>query len=193
MLVDDTRARILNVAQDLIQRRGLNAMSYEDISRAVGIKKASVHHHFTTKGDLVRAVVDRYRLGFQERVRSILASRASAATKLRRYFDLFGATLDAGKHDKACLCGMLAGEFLSLSDENAALVRGFLRDQTEHLEAILELGARDGSLMVGGDVSATASMLLATLEGGLLVARCDGGPKRMKLMLAEMVQLVTRA
>jgi len=193
MVVDDTRTRILDIAQDLIQRRGLNAMSYEDISRSVGIKKASVHHHFATKGDLVRAVVERYRFGFQERARSILASRASAATKLRRYFDLFVATLDAGKHDKACLCGTLAGEFLSLSDENVVLVRGFLRDQTEHLQAILELGARDGSLTVGGDVSATASMLLAMLEGGLLVARCDGGPKRMKLMLEEMVRLVARA
>ena len=32
-MVDDTRTRILDVAQDLIQRRGLNAMSYEDIRR----------------------------------------------------------------------------------------------------------------------------------------------------------------
>ena len=35
----DTRNRILDVAQDLIQRRGLNAMSFQDLSDSVGIKK----------------------------------------------------------------------------------------------------------------------------------------------------------
>ena len=68
----DTRARILDVAQDLIQRRGLNAMSFQDLSDAVGIRKPSVHHHFATKAEMVRALLERYQLEFAEIVRKVL-------------------------------------------------------------------------------------------------------------------------
>src|SRR5689334_9607965 len=42
----DTKTAIMDAAQELIQRGGANAMSYQDISEAVGIRKASIHHHF---------------------------------------------------------------------------------------------------------------------------------------------------
>ena len=48
----DTKTRILDVAQDLIQRLGVNGMSYKDISEVVGIRKASIHSHFPKKDDL---------------------------------------------------------------------------------------------------------------------------------------------
>ena len=54
-----TSQKIVDVATDLIKVRGYNAFSYQDISSLVGIRKASVHHHFSTKGDLGSAVVRR--------------------------------------------------------------------------------------------------------------------------------------
>jgi TetR/AcrR family transcriptional regulator, transcriptional repressor for nem operon len=39
----DTRTLILDAAQDLIQRLGANAVSYQHLSEAVGIRKASIH------------------------------------------------------------------------------------------------------------------------------------------------------
>ncbi|MCD4689251.1 MAG: TetR/AcrR family transcriptional regulator, partial [Desulfuromonadaceae bacterium] len=52
----DTKRHILDVAEDLIQRVGLNAMSYKHISDAVGIRKASIHHHFPKKDNLIDAL-----------------------------------------------------------------------------------------------------------------------------------------
>ena len=57
----DTADRILDTTERLIQTRGFNAISYQDISDAVGIKKASIHHHFPTKFGLGTAVIERYR------------------------------------------------------------------------------------------------------------------------------------
>jgi hypothetical protein len=45
----DTRTAIMDAAQDLIQRMGANAMSYQHISDAVGIRKASIHYHFAAE------------------------------------------------------------------------------------------------------------------------------------------------
>ena len=56
----DTKTAILDAAQDLIQRVGANAMSYQHISEAVGIRKASIHHHFPSKETLLEELIGRY-------------------------------------------------------------------------------------------------------------------------------------
>ena len=45
----NTRSQILDIAQNLIQKNGVNAMSYDDISKAISIRKASIHYYFPTK------------------------------------------------------------------------------------------------------------------------------------------------
>ena len=45
----NTKEAILDVAQDLMQRRGFNAVSYHDVCEVVGILKASMFHHFLSK------------------------------------------------------------------------------------------------------------------------------------------------
>ena len=69
----DTGEQILDRAEALIQTRGYSAFSYQDISEALGIRKASIHYHFPSKTDLGIAVVDRY----VERFGTALADRKS--------------------------------------------------------------------------------------------------------------------
>ncbi len=184
----DTRTRLLDTAQDLIQRRGLNAMSFADLSEAVGIRKASVHHHFASKSEMVHALLDRYLSQFGDAVDAILNARVSSKTKLRRYFALFQQTLESGQQDKGCLCGMLLAELDSLDDDGKARVRRFLDENTRCLRSILQEGADDGTFHAG---PGTADLILATLEGGLLIARCQGGPKRFAATLNRMLSLLT--
>lgn len=48
-----TSDKILEIAQSLIARGGYNGFSYADISAVIGIRKASIYHHFPTKAELV--------------------------------------------------------------------------------------------------------------------------------------------
>ena len=66
-----TADKILNVAEKLVQSRGFNAFSYQDVSKAVGIQKASLHYHFATKADLGVALIDRYRGNFLDALKAI--------------------------------------------------------------------------------------------------------------------------
>src|SRR5580765_2103628 len=115
----DTRPRILDAAQDLIQRLGANAISYQHISDEVGIRKASIHHHFPSKEDLVEALIRRYTEYFGGVVERILASDASATEKPRKYCALFEATLKQGDRDRACPCAMLGAELATLGSASA--------------------------------------------------------------------------
>jgi TetR/AcrR family transcriptional repressor of nem operon len=189
----DTRERILDVGQDLVQRRGINGMSFQDLSDAVGIRKASVHHHFASKTDMVSALLQRYRSEFGREVKPILESRKPAATKLKAYFGLFTDTLEQPGNNKGCLCGMLAAELLSLEAENVEQVRGFFRENYRFIEQILNEGCSDASLAIAGDTAAMARLVFSALEGALLVARCDGGPRSMKATLQSLLGLLSPA
>ena len=181
----------MDVAQDLIQRRGVNGMSFQDISDAVDIRKASIHHHFASKQDLVEALVTRYQADFGSMLTAILNSRAKARGKLQRYGALFEGTLRTGDQDKSCLCGMLAAEMSSLGDGSARLVKGFMQDNVAFLTKVLKEGKEDGSLVIRGSVEDAASMVLAALEGGLLVARADGGPDQLAGIIKNLINLLT--
>lgn len=188
----DTKTAIMDAAQALIQRGGANAMSYQDISDAVGIRKASIHHHFPTKEHLIGAVVERYTAYFLGVVDGIVTSEHDAATKVRRYAALFEATLCDGKQDKACLCGMLGAELSTLGSPSAAGVRRFYRENEMRLARVLEEGRESGQFHFKGEAKLVAAMVFSLLEGGALVARAEGGHKRLHAMVEQTLRLLQR-
>jgi TetR/AcrR family transcriptional repressor of nem operon len=190
MDAQDTRSRILDAAQGLIQRLGVNAISYQHISDAVGIRKASIHHHFPTKEDLVEALIRRYAEGFGGLVDRIVASDDDAALKLRRYCGLFEATLREGDQDRACPCAMLGAELATLGSASAGLIRDFYRANEQRLARILEQGRAEGSLAFAGTPEATAALIFALLEGGMLVVRAGGGAKQFRAITGQLLALL---
>ena len=54
-----TRARILNVAEELFGERGLDRVSIRDITRKAKVNLAAINYHFGSKEDLIAAVFER--------------------------------------------------------------------------------------------------------------------------------------
>ncbi len=186
----DTKTLILDVAQDLIQRLGVNGMSYQDISERVGIRKASVHTHFSKKEDLLTALLDRYSDRFLRIVDGILASNDTSEVKLRRYCGLFEATLSSGNQDRACLCAMLGAELETLNCSSVERVHRFYQANEERLATLLHTGRQDGSFRFPGEVQAMAALIFGLLEGGMLVARVRGGASQFHQMIEQLMRLV---
>lgn len=186
----DTRTLTLDAAQDLIQRLGANAVSYQPLSEAVGIRKASIHHHFPAEQDLLAALIDRYHAYFVGLVDRIIAEESDPARMLDRYIGLFEATLREGKHDKACLCGMLGAELASLGDGAVRGIRRFYQDNQERLASILKQGRDAGVFRFSGDSAGLAWLIFAALEGAVLVVRAEGGVKRFRALADELRRLV---
>lgn len=186
----DTKTMILDTAQELIQRLGVNGMSYQDISQVVGIRKASIHTHFPTKDDLVATLLDRYNAYFLRLVDNIIAATDLADIKLRRYCGLFEATLNSGAQDKACLCGMLGAELATLKSPLVERIRTFYQDNEARLATILTEGREAGIFQFKGDVQATATLIFSLLEGGILIARARGGPQQFHAVIEQLMELV---
>ena len=54
---DETRARVLDVALELIAAKGFAGTSTREISERLGFTKAALYYHFRTKDDLLAALV----------------------------------------------------------------------------------------------------------------------------------------
>jgi len=168
-----TATHILDVAQDLIQKRGYHAISFNDIALEVGIKKPSVIHHFASKSALGVAVVQRYQETFSTQLDSLLSQPEKTGVDI---FDIYCSIYrDFGKSgDKICLCGALAGEFMALPEDLSKEVSRFFDEHKQWLSTILQRGLEDGSFTFTEKVEELAKHILNALQGALMVKRATG-------------------
>jgi TetR/AcrR family transcriptional repressor of nem operon len=169
MSASATKTALLDLAQEFAQTRGLNAFSFEDLARGVGIRAASVHHHFPTKSDLGREVMARYRDRFRDELRLVEARTRSPRRRLVLFADLFHQTLRQG--NRLCLCGMLATEYATLPVPVQREVKAFYDETEAWLARVLAEGRDDGSFVFHGSPAAVAKTFFATLEGAMIAAR----------------------
>ena len=181
----DTRTRILDVSQRLIQARGFAAISYADIATELGIRKASVHHHFATKSDLALELMKRYRAVFGAALEEISKDEATCARRLVAYKKLFASVL-LDDH-RLCMCGMFAADFEALTTDVRTEVRGFFDDNEAWLAKVLGEGKRKRQIAFRGTPRAQARVLLSALEGAMLVARTYRDPARFEAVAKDVL------
>ena len=184
-----TAEQILDLAEMLIQTRGYSAFSYQDISDALGITKASIHYHFASKAELGTAVVDRYVDRFGAALIAIAADQSrSAMAMLDFYIEPY--LVYAGTPDQVCLCGALAGEILALPPELRARVDIFFRAHQTWLTGILERGVARGEFRLSAPASKTARLVFGALQGALLVQRTTGDATQLRDVITVMKLLL---
>ena len=187
----DTREEILDLAETLIQTRGYSAFSYQDISDALGIRKASIHYHFPSKTDLGIAVVERYVERFGKALEHIAAQSAIASMAMLDHY--VAPYLEfASTSDKVCLCGALAGEMMALPPELRARVDGFFRSHQAWLAGILKRGVERGEFDLEASAAKTARLVFGALQGALLVRRTTGDASQLRDVIAVLKAQLAR-
>jgi len=181
----DTATRALDVAETLVQQMGFNWFSYADIAEALGIRKASLHHHFPSKADLGRALLVRYRDRFDVELKRIHALPIDAHGKLLRYVGLYEAVL---RGDRLCLCGMLAAEYASLPEPMQEEIRSFFDLNRKWLASVIREGRRSLLFHTRDTPESASFTLLGALEGAMLVARPYGDVARFAESAAQVLE-----
>ncbi len=172
----DTAARILDVAEEMVQVRGFNSFSYADIAAEIGVTTASLHYHFPSKADLGRALIERYSERFFGALSEIEVESDDALTRLRAYAQIYGSVL---QEQRLCLCGMLAAEFTTLPGPMRDAVLSFFSRNESWLKDVLEEGQARGEIRHLDSTSETAQMIVSVLEGAMLIARPTGDVSRL--------------
>lgn len=157
------------VARKMVQTRGYNGLSFRELAKEVGIKSASIHYHFPTKGDLGAALAKRYTEDGQAYLNDLRQDSNDLNLWIKGYTDVFRMALV--NDNRMCLCGIMAAEYDDLPPEVRTEVDGFtdlnVRWLTEILEACrpkLNLETRENRALA----------IYAAVEGAQLIARGRG-------------------
>jgi TetR/AcrR family transcriptional repressor of nem operon len=186
----DTRERVLEVAERLVQVQGFNAFSYADIASELGLTKATLHHHFQTKAALGEALIVRYAARFATALATINGGELDAPAKLAAYARLYEHVLADGR---MCLCGMLAAEQETLAPPIRDAVLEFLDANETWIAEVLEQGRSEGTLHFDGPPRETAGSIVSGLEGVMLVARSYGDVSRFRRSAQRLIAGLTGA
>ena len=162
----DTREAILQAGRLAVQAHGYNALSFRELAKEVGIKSASVHYHFPTKGDLAEALASRYADEAEAFLADLSASGRGHDAVMTAYADAFRVAL--ANDNRMCLCGIMTAEYDDLPPQARGEVDRFARVNTEWLTALLA-ARRPGEPKSA--LQQRAVTIFAAIEGAQLIAR----------------------
>lgn len=165
----DTKQAVMAAARAMVQSRGYNALSFRELAKVVGIKSASIHYYFPTKGDLGAALAQQYTEDFLSYLNGLRPTPQNWQSCIASYADVFRATLL--RENRMCLGGILAAERPDLAPEVGAEVERFTTAIIGWLAEVLAIGNPD---LDKNAIDARAMAVFAAIEGAQLVARGCG-------------------
>ncbi|OXM70055.1 TetR/AcrR family transcriptional regulator [Amycolatopsis vastitatis] len=162
-----TKAALVAAARELFAARGYQAVPADEITRAAGVTRGALYHHYADKRGLFRAVVEELERELTEEVGAAFGSAPDALTGMTNALGVF---LDA------CLREEIRR--ISLTDAPAVLGWEVWREiEAEYglglLAGALERARADG-LIVETPVHALAQLVLsAVMEAARMIAAAD--------------------
>ena len=185
-----TSDAILASARTFILTGGYNGFSYADIAGVVGIRKASIHHHFPSKVDLVRSLLKRHRQGAEAITRELEADNADPLDLLTAYAGMWARCIEDASIP-FCVCALLAAELPALPPELAVEVRDYFQSLSSWLTAVMQRGAELGQLRLESSAELEAESFMATVHGAMLSARAMGKPDLFGAVMAPVLRRLT--
>lgn len=161
----DSRERILAAARKVAQARGYGGLNFRDIADDVGIKAASIYHHFPSKADLAAAVAKRYWEDSAAVLDALSAEHSDPIRCLSRYPETFRWAL--ANENRMCLCSFMAAEYDDLPEPVKKEVRTFADVNVAWLSRVLSAVAAVGP----GESERRAHAIFAAVAGAQLMAR----------------------
>src|SRR5271155_239321 len=180
-----TRARIVEEAAALIHERGVAGTTLDDVKAAAEVSGSQMYHYFPDKDDLVQAVIDYHADGIVSRNRQALSSANGVETWRKMVIAAAKRTQARG----GCALGSLVGQLAESDPEARALIAaGFDQWAAAIGDGLRSLRA-DGKLPPGVDPDDLATTLLATLQGGLLLAQVQRSSRPFETAVDTLLAL----
>lgn len=156
--------KILAAATRIAQAHGYAGLNLRTLAEQVGIKAASLYHHFPSKAALATAVARRYAEESAMTLEAILKEAAGPEECLLRYPQTFRRSLENG--NRICLCSFMTAEYDDLPVEVQTQVQAFADVNVEWLSKVLQM-----SRLKRKQAEQRARAIFAAVSGAQLMAR----------------------
>ena len=177
---EETRERILARSAQLFNRQGYAGASLADIMRETGLEKGGIYNHFSSKQQLGLESFDYAYELVRQRVRQALEGKLNAIERLLAIVSVFQSEVDDPPVAGGC---PILNTAIEADDANEVLrdrACSAMDDWRATIHRIVNKGIVRGEVRPATDADEVASILIATLEGAVMLSNLYKDPVHMK-------------
>lgn len=181
-----TRRAIVERSAPVFNTKGYYGTSMSDLVRETGLEKGGIYGHFSGKEELAVASFE-YAVGvMRERFETVLADKEGTVERLYALVDVLGCMVEEPPVKGGC---PILNTAVESDDTNPVLkerateaMDGWLR----LVGSIVKEGIERGELSPEADPRQTASLVVATLEGALMMSKLCDDPEHMERAVGHL-------
>lgn len=182
-----TRRRIVALAAPVFNRKGLAGTSVTDLMEATGLEKGGIYRHFESKQALAEDAFDyAWKIAVETRLEGT-AAIANTVDRLKQIVMNFSERRE-GLVPGGCPLMNTAIETDDGEPRMRAKASRALNGWLRRMRSVIEEGQRRGEIRVDVDAAELATLIVSTLEGGLMLSRLKKSRTPMTLTCRHLAQ-----
>lgn len=187
---EQTQQRIVMAAARLFNRKGYAATCIRDIMEATGLQKGGIYGNFESKEQIQFAAFEYAIELVAKAMNAALEGIESAVAKLHAMLDFYEQFVFDPPVDGGCMILNTAIEADDTNPELREWVVKALDRWRRKIGTIVRDGIASGEIRSGIDVNAFALLLIATVEGGVMLAKVYGDVEKIRIPLRHIHMLI---
>ncbi|MGK7890935.1 MAG: TetR/AcrR family transcriptional regulator [Leptolyngbyaceae cyanobacterium] len=183
---EETRSHIIEKSVSLFNQKGYAGASMSDIMQATGLKKGGIYNHFKSKDELALAAFDHAMDITGQRYWNAVAGATGAIAQLQAIVHTFCTSIDEIPFEGGC---PLMNTAIDSDDAHPALRERVQQAMTQWrglIMRVVQRGIDKGEIHDHIVPEAVASILIATLEGAMMLTRLYGDRTHLDLVQAHL-------
>lgn len=182
----ETKAHITERAATLFNQQGYAGSSMSDLMRVTGLQKGGLYNHFRSKDELALAAFDFATQRIQQRFMGALHRKRHAVDRLMAILSVYGDLLTDPPVPGGCPILNTAVE----SDDTHPALRERAQQAMDAWRSlivrIVNKGIGRGELQPSADAETVATIVIATLEGGIMLSKLYGDTAHLERVLNHL-------
>jgi AcrR family transcriptional regulator len=183
---EETKKSILKNSGLLFNTKGYKATSIKDITDATGFTKGAIYRHFKSKEVLEKETLFHLSTLMFEGLRKLIKAKQTAPEKLTAVFTFFESYIANPPIKGGC---PLMNVAIEADDAHPILRRSavkLLDMLRESIITLLENGVKYKQLKPGIDIEFFASLIIASLEGAIMMSKLKGNNEDIKHIVKHL-------
>jgi TetR/AcrR family transcriptional regulator, transcriptional repressor for nem operon len=186
-----TRERILDATQSLVLERGFAGTSIDAILDEASVTKGAFFHHFPSKNDLARVLLERYAATEEQTLEMMMAAAEADSDDPGEQIVAFVRHFEQAADElvpvqSGCLFVSFVYERQLVTEDSAEIIAQSIHLWRERLLEKLEAAARAHPPGVAVDLPSLADQVFVIFEGGFILARAMNDPTHLRAQLRHL-------
>lgn len=180
-----TKQKIITEATRLVQKKGFKATSMSDLVEATGLQKGCLYFHFTGKGELLDAVLEKARADFFALVDAALHGE-TPGDRLENFLKGVLEFQRKLRFSGGCIFGNMASEMGDKNKHVATFVKDLFDEWIEKIRVVVKAAQKTGEVTPDISADVLARHIIMALEGGIMLSRLAKNEKPLKDCLSSL-------